>query len=96
MSKMNVNRDEIDLTELCKQCVNFSGADVKSVMCDALVKAFHRIKGNLQLEPEESLKIESHEDLVELIRIENYDLISSVESIRESINASERARMRIM
>ncbi len=34
--------DDIDLDEVTIQCDNFTGADIKALVCDALIRAFHR------------------------------------------------------
>lgn len=94
---MNFSTEEVDLNELAGMCVNFSGADVKSVICDALVKAFHRANKHLK-QTDDVLKLSqtasAAESLSGLIKIEKEDLISSIESIKQTINQNERVRMK--
>jgi SpoVK/Ycf46/Vps4 family AAA+-type ATPase len=100
-----MNLDEnINLDDVSSMCIGFTGADVKSAVCDALVKAFHRAHNSLSmndgleidtLKSEENASI-SQEKLRNSIRIEEKDLISSINTIKQSINQSERTRLKNM
>jgi SpoVK/Ycf46/Vps4 family AAA+-type ATPase len=94
----------IDLETISDMCSNFTGADVKSVVCDALVKAFHRAHSSLNLEKSlefdrfksENEKTVSQEELRSSIRINSNDLISSINTIKQTININERIRLKNM
>ena len=98
---MNLDAN-IDIESLSESCVGFSGADIKSVICDALVKAFHRTKSILNLNDDnkfksftsETRKNVSQEKLRSSIRIEENDLISSIHAIKQTINQNERQKLK--
>jgi SpoVK/Ycf46/Vps4 family AAA+-type ATPase len=84
-------------------CKDFSGADLKSIVCDALVKAFHRSHDNLAKEKGLDLKIgssqqnEISQDMIQsCIKISMQDLTTSVETIKKTINMNERMRMKTL
>jgi SpoVK/Ycf46/Vps4 family AAA+-type ATPase len=107
MGKIKFDSENIDFEELSRLCVNFSGADIKSVVCDALVKAFHRVTAATnnatdsmcfaqQFDNGDLIVENLSENLISLIRIEKNDLMSSIESIKQTINEKERNKMRLM
>lgn len=81
-------------------CEGLSGADVKSIVGDALVKAFHRAtKGDnsfLLTENQSSEERPKYEDLIERICVEKDDLLASITSIRQSTNFNERKKIKLM
>ena len=98
-----MNLDEnIDLDDVSSMCLGFTGADVKSAVCDALVIAFHHnslsMSDGLEVDTLKSEENPSHsqEKLRNSIRIEAKDLISSINTIQQSINQSERIRLKNM
>ena len=95
---------DIDLDELSKMCKDFSGADIKSIVCDALVKAFHRAHDSLTNEKGLDLKMTSsphqnevsQDKLQSCIKISMQDMVTSVETIKKTINMNERMRMKTL
>lgn len=83
--------EDVDLDELSKLCEGFTGADLKSVVCDAMIKAFHRAHKTLQGDEKVS-----QEKLKSLIRIESLDLKTSIEAIKQTINKNERFKLTMM
>ena len=77
--------NDVDLKELCIHCELFTGADIKSVVCDALIKAFHKAQ-----------KQSSEEDILKSIRLDKNDFISSLNSIKNTINLNERKKLKAM
>lgn len=84
-------------------CKDFSGADLKSIVCDALVKGFHRAHDSLANEKGLDLKIGSSQQteisqdmLQSRIKISMHDMTSSVETIKKTINMNERMRMKTL
>jgi len=68
-------------------CEEFTGADVKAVVCDALLRAFRRVReggdgGGQVLRSE--------------VRVERQDLVDAVRGVAESVNREERRRLRRM
>ena len=88
----NVNFDEI-----AKLCDNFTGADIKSVVCDAMIKAFHRIYDENDLDCSFSDYFqnnnEKNDDLISNVVISNSDFLSSIKTIQKSINNDERRNL---
>ena len=70
-------------------CTNFTGADLKSVACDALVNAFHRAHNSINSEDQNDQEL-----IKSLIIINKEDLVSSIESIKKSINTNERETLK--
>ena len=88
--------NDVNLGELSVLCDNFTGADIKSVVCDALLKGFHRVNDKLDKNPKKK-KNDNDDDLVRgSIEIERRDFLSSIESIKQSINTSERLKFKKM
>jgi peroxin-1 len=105
---LNFNED-VDFDVLCQYCEDFTGADIKAVVCDALLKAFHRmnkVKNVKALSAEDenemlrqscSMDFDCNEDeLKKLIRIQQEDFLLSINSIKESINQNERQKLKRM
>lgn len=76
---------DVDFKELCICCELFTGADIKSIVCDALIKAFHKVE-----------KQYSQENILESIRLDKDDFISSLNSIKNTINLNERKKLKAM
>lgn len=76
---------DIDFKDLSILCPYFTGADIKSVVCDAMIKAFHKTD-----------KQSSQSNIFDSIIIEKNDLLSSLNSIRNSINLNERKKLKNM
>jgi peroxin-1 len=93
----DINRDDqINLREIAELSTDFSGADIKSVVCDAVLRAFHRIK-DVSAESIQTLNQNlDSESIRESIKIEAQDLIQSIQSIRKSISALDRAKLKYM
>ena len=100
-NEMNLDSN-IDIGVISEMCTDFSGADIKSVVCDALVKAFHRAHNDLSTEDNSEFKSFKHEDnknilqekLRSSIKIEENDLISGINTIKQTINKNERLKLK--
>jgi SpoVK/Ycf46/Vps4 family AAA+-type ATPase len=66
-------------------CSGFTGADCKSVACDALINAFHRVQNSIKDENQNDQEL-----IKSLIEIKKKDLVTSIESIKKNINKNER------
>ncbi|RMZ93119.1 Peroxisome biogenesis factor 1 [Brachionus plicatilis] len=75
--------DDVDWKDVAGYCEFFSGADVKSAICDALIKAFHKVE-----------KEKCEQDILESIILDKGVLMSSLDSIRDSINLNERKKLK--
>ena len=91
---MNLDCD-VDLDELAKLCDEFTGADVKSIVCDALLKAFHRVHQTMA-ESDSHSSLHKEDDLRNSIRISKDDFVSSIATINKTINHKERQKLKIM
>lgn len=84
---------DVDLEELCEEWCKeedyLTGADIKSVACDALVKAFHRAHNEL----DDSLDQSEIRSSIEICRA---DLVSSLESVKKTISKKEREQLKLM
>ncbi len=78
--------EEINVEEVSGMCEGFTGADVKAVVCDAVLKAFHRVRSN-------SLGGEVKKSEIE-VRID--DLVDGVQGVQKSINMEERRKLKRM
>lgn len=87
---MNLD-DDVNFEELSQCCVDLSGADIKSIVCDAFLKAFHRTKSTLFLENNKD-----SDNLRNSIKICNLDFVLSYESIKQTINKNERFKLKKM
>lgn len=100
LEKLKFDREKISIDELSDMCEGLSGADVKSIVGDALVKAFHRAtKGDhsFLLESRRDLSTQtSDNDLMEKICVEKDDLLVSIDSIKQTINLNERHKLKLM
>lgn len=89
----------VDLSMLVKDCTYFTGADIKSLICDALLKAFHRLYDKFELNEEDfsveqfNFDKESRKDIVDKITITHEDLLTSIKTIKKTININERIRL---
>lgn len=92
---MNLAAD-VDLDTLSSLCCDFTGADIKSVVCDAMLKAFHRLHPTTNGLIGSNLEAPEDEDHRLKIQIEMDDLLSCAESVRESMNRGERQKLRRM
>jgi SpoVK/Ycf46/Vps4 family AAA+-type ATPase len=103
--------DDVSVEELAELCDDLTGADVKSIVCDALVKAFHRAHKTLANcddcgEEEFSLRMNSAKSSVEneamqvelqaAIEIKREDLATSVEAVKKTVNGVERQALKRM
>jgi SpoVK/Ycf46/Vps4 family AAA+-type ATPase len=107
VNEMNLNSD-VDLNEISEFCVGLSGADIKSIVCDSLVKAFHRAHKNLKGQNEDESNFEVklgsnvedlnsiQEKLQSSIKIERNDLTTSIDTFKKTINKSEREDLKEM
>lgn len=100
----------VNFIELANLCENFTGADIKALVCDALIRAFHRIyEKNNDFDDQLDVKwsqfytinksndnIKSQEDLLSNIYISQDDFLTSLNTIEKSINKSERLRLNKM
>ena len=91
---MNLD-DDVDLDELAKLCDEFTGADVKSIVCDALLKAFHRVHQTIS-ESESFSSPHKEDDLRNSIKISREDFVASIETINKTINHKERLKLKTM
>lgn len=82
---------DVCLGELSEMCEDFTGADVKSVVCDALLKSFHRVKANIELTRPGEFE-ENEADLRGRIVIEMQDFVSSVQEIKKMLDKDERRK----
>ena len=80
--------NNVDFSELSEMCVGFTGADVKSVACDALLKSFHRVK--VELDP---VGKGNEADLRSKLFIEREDFVTSIEEIKQTIDSNERNKL---
>ena len=99
---MNLD-SSIDMGVISEMCADFSGADIKSVVCDALVKAFHRAHNDLSTTApntefksfkQDESQIVSQNELRSSIKIGENDLISSINAIKQTINKNDRLRLK--
>jgi len=100
LGKLKFDSDEIDVDELSELCEGLSGADVKSIVGDALVKAFHRVTkednsfflatGHVHDNSKQS------NDFINSIKVEKDDLLTSINSIKQTINFNERKKLKLM
>ena len=96
--------EDVNLDEISKLCDHFTGADIKSLVCDAMIKAFHHVYDkNDENQFEENLskyfdtKMSNNEnDIISNILINNLDLLSSIKTIQKSINKTERQNLNKM
>jgi SpoVK/Ycf46/Vps4 family AAA+-type ATPase len=99
--------ENVNIEVLADMCVDLTGADVKSVVCDALVRAFHRAHKSLASESVQDdpfdMKISASNDseavqmrLQESIVIDHVDLVTSIETVRKTINKTERLSLKRM
>ena len=113
MNEINLSAD-IDSGVIAEMCSELTGADVKSIVCDALVKAFHRAHNEItksdlpQIDNDNGFKLNlnvknDYEDVLAMqqklqssIVIEKHDLLSSVESVKKTINKNEREKLKRM
>ena len=98
---VSLNNRYIHLDELVGFCNSFTGADVKSVVCDALIKAFHRTQDASTLPTNEfhEMRLDDkldNENLVANIVINRADFLSSVQNIEKTINRNERNKLNRM
>lgn len=91
---MNLAAD-VDLDTLSSVCCDFTGADIKSVVCDAMLKAFHRLYPTDGLMANTS-KAPEEEDHRLRIQIEMGDLLTCAESVRASMSRGERQKLHRM
>lgn len=95
LGKVRLDRSEISIDELSKLCDGLSGADIKSIVNDALVKAFHRAA-----KEDKSLLIyynqKQSENLINQIELKREDLITSIESVKQTVNFNERNKLKLM
>ena len=91
--------EDVNLDEISKLCNHFTGADIKSLVCDAMIKAFHRVYDKND-ENEENLnkyfdnkKNKNENDIISNIMISNVDFLSSIKTIQKSINKTERQNL---
>lgn len=86
---------DVDFEVLSRLCQDMSGADIKSIVCDSFLKAFHRLHTSASLllvDDENKIK----EKLRSSIKIAQLDFISSIESIQQTINKNERTKLKKM
>jgi SpoVK/Ycf46/Vps4 family AAA+-type ATPase len=94
--------NDVDLNKIAEMCDEFTGADIKSVVCDALIKAFHRAHSNLTSKVDASIEYLSKkkafkQDTVrDSIKVNNEDFVSSIKAIRATIDKSERFKLKIL
>ena len=92
--------ENIDLDELVDLCEGLSGADIKAIVGDALVKAFHRItKDNDDFLLTSSCETNRHkqtEELISQVKIEKNDLLTSIASLKQAVNFNERKKLKLM
>ena len=91
--------EDVNLDEISKLCDHFTGADIKSLVCDAMIKAFHRVYDKND-ENEENLnkyfdnkKNKNENEMISNIIISNVDILSSIKTILKSINKAERQNL---
>ena len=100
MGRSRFDSDNIDLDELVDLCEGLSGADIKAIVGDALVKAFHRItKDNDDFLLTSSCEANRHkqtEELISQVKIEKNDLLTSIASLKQSVNFNERKKLKLM
>jgi SpoVK/Ycf46/Vps4 family AAA+-type ATPase len=68
-----------------------SGADIKSIVCDSFLKAFHRLHSTSTTHD-----LQEETILRSSIRINQSDFISSIEAIQQTINKNERIKLKKM
>ena len=101
MGKLNYDSEKISIEELSEMCEGLTGADIKSIVGDAQVKAFHRVtKSDNSFIFEGAARSweekKQTDDLVNLIKVEKEDLLTSIKAIRQTINFSERNKLKMM
>lgn len=100
LGRSRFDSDNIDLDELVDLCEGLSGADIKAIVGDALVKAFHRItKDNDDFLLTSSCEANRHkqtEELISQVKIEKNDLLTSIASLKQSVNFNERKKLKLM
>jgi SpoVK/Ycf46/Vps4 family AAA+-type ATPase len=94
--------EDVNLDEISKLCNHFTGADIKSLVCDAMIKAFHRVY-DINNENElfednlnkyfDNKKNKNENDIISNIMISNVDFLSSIKTIQKSINKTERQNL---
>jgi ATP-dependent 26S proteasome regulatory subunit len=89
----------VDLNKIAEMCDEFTGADIKSVVCDALIKAFHRAHDELTSKADAlvdfaSNKILKQESIKSLIKVNNEDFVSSITAIKTTIDKGERFKLK--
>jgi len=88
-NEMNLEEDYFDkLSSLCVDLM-LSGADIKSIVCDAYLKAFHRV----------TLPINNNnnddENLRSLIKVKYSDFETSINEMKRTINRNERIKLNL-
>ena len=86
----------VNFDELSKLSEDLSGADIKSIVCDAFLKAFHRTQDSLVITTKVSLVEKDTFNLRNSIKINQTDFISSIESVKLTINKNERIKLKRM
>ena len=93
--------EDVNLDEISKLCDNFSGAGIKSLVCDGMIKAFHhyhdkidenQFEGNLNKYFDDK-KNKNENDIISNITITNLDFLSTIKTIQKSINKTERRNL---
>ncbi len=91
--------EDVNLDKIADKCDCFTGADIKSLVCDALIRAFHRTQNkttNEFIEIKLDDKLDSQTDLISNIIINTTDFLASVETIQKSFNRYERIKLNKM
>ena len=90
--------DGMSMKDISAMCVGFSGAEIKSACCDALIAAFHRAHGNLDKQMTSSKKntdqqtIDHQDAIYSAMRVERHDLVASIQAVQATFNKTERFR----
>lgn len=92
---MNIESD-VDFDELSRLCEDLSGADIKSIVCDAFLKAFHRTHDNLVVPSKTSITETDTVVLRKSIKINRLDFVSSIDLVKQAINKNERIKLKKM
>ena len=92
---------DVDLKALSEDCAEsfFTGADIKSLMCDALVKAFHRVineSTDLRSADKRDIDQAKQKDLKNSVKISMNDLQDALAEIKKTVNKKERAQLKKM
>jgi SpoVK/Ycf46/Vps4 family AAA+-type ATPase len=87
--------ENLNIDLIAEMCDGFTGADIKSLVCDSLIKAFHRTQETNQAMSCDfnEMKLNDRSQDVSLtldIVISRADFQSGVENIERTINRSER------